>query len=960
MIRSNNYARNALAKIQFSINSTIAVAYSTPAIHYHLDKGKGRAVEPESISKENQRIDRREVKSNAVRVRNAVASSSAITLDKIGSPVENKLTQQPIQSTGPPPSSNQPHSLPPIQQEKKKRRKPTANVQAQLLPLSPPSSTPPLANLSDAELRDHIINLSPTTSFQFIQSYRKLLLQKSLLSELDLVQKVVIGFIDLNEFSCALRFLKETLKVLKKDSTFNTLEFTILFEDAIRSLVKYDKQEWIILFTQLAITTAILSPSVLFSRIKSLILQSRHQEVLKTYDLFLQCRFEPIGELYDQLVLSLLLSGDLLSAQRTLKEKAERGFGTDRITCLALLEGMRRFGGNVELEEKILRDKSGFGEGGKFLREDVIILNRIMSIRIERGDFESVGAILDYFNLEGLPFDLALPLTKNLSYEMEVGEGGVKPIPDLATFTILIGLSRKMRRLDCALTLFKQSQQIHLGLNEYLLGAIINALCSGGEVLAAKAFFIALGEGKARLPGRPLDKIARFKATNAVFDPLWRGILRVEGIEGANRIISLLLSSSTYSDIIITDSIVTSLLYHLTHTSKRSTSAAVTKICTGMIMRISYLTKGGRKPTITDLNLLLENAWQQERFKTKAGNNYLDRRMEKRPVSLGSISTTYSNVPPIPPTEPVNPPPLPTALAKIQASLSSRALSNDSITTKLLLRNTNAFESISSRWNFIQTEVINKGFQPTSLHIAYLIRAYLVEGDVTGARECILRAREMGVKDSIAWYGILIGGCNRLGKFQEAKEIFRELIGSGLQLDKRLFFTLAVDFARRGNLEGVRKVRDQILEFLGEDVRNDLVFIGIQYRTFIARGDLLRAQNSISTFLEKEEGKMDKGLLKILETTGKWIRNKLNRSNRGLSSKFTKKELENLYKIWSGNFNKARKIFRKNEKVLEAGAVEKLDRFWVKASRRGTTGNTIRVRGVSKKKKRKVNVVIVA
>ena len=838
------------------------------------------------------------------------------------------------------------------------------------LPVSPFYSVHLLPHPTASQIKSALRNIPHDSPFQLLQKYRKLIIDAGLMKDREVISDLVCGFIGMGEYSPGLRFHKEAVRGIVNSSTESDPTLPLVFHAPIIALIRKEKYEWVTLYTNVAIASGTVDTPLLSYRIRSLVQLKRYRDIPYTFDLFQLHRLTPTGNIYDDVVLSLLLNGDLPNAQKVLAEKSDRGFRTTVLTCLALLEGMRQFGGNKVMEAKILSDRAmavtevvgmrtaeRVEEQRTQLKGNVVVLNRIMSIRVERGDLDGALKVLDYFNTHDLPFDLAIPLSIPPSRISLSDVPIIKPALDLASFTILIGLSSKFRRLDCALDLFQQSQELRLGTNDYVLAAVIKSLVVAGEIGLAKNFFLNLADGTARLPNRPLDKIKPFKPTNRLFEALWWGILQDEGLEGANLILSkfayhdALPSTrlSPYSNISVTDTIVSALVQYLTKVRNRSSIASTTKMCAELIVRVSKLTKGDRKATIEDLNALLDVAWQKERFRNTSNERYFARRMEKRPIVLPS--STPAPTPSLPafdvaplPTTATTPSPTPTALSRIKSSLDSRGVKNNLATTEIVLRNDRAFQSIESRWEYLQREVIDKGMRPTHLHFAYIIRAYIELGDIYGAREVLGRAKEAGCAAHVSWYSILIGGCNRLGKPQLAREILDELVYVGLKPDRLLFNTLALGFARRGNLEGVLAVQRQAQQHLDEspvalstDLDADLIFITLRYRALVVASKLFQAQLYVKKILANGVVP-DLALLKVLHTTGRYLRNKVNAAARrggGVGGRLFESASSRVYgaeKIihyHANNLRDARRLYTKSLSAKGGEELRKFDEFWV-------------------------------
>lgn len=815
-----------------------------------------------------------------------------------------------------------------------------------------------------AQLKQALHIVPPGASLAVLQKYRKLLIAGGLMLNTGVVSKLICGFIAAGELSSGLRLMKQAVRDMTRfnralpapspssdvEAVTRPIDVVRTFDRPLASLQRRKETDWVVLYSNVAIAAGYVSVALLSSRTRALVAESRYVDVPRTFDLFEQHSLKPTGAVYDDVVLSLLKNGDLVNANEVLLEKAGIGHGTTTTTCLALLDGMRQFGGNKFMEAKILLDRKvhvNKGETtevpGRYLHENVVVLNRMMSIRIERRDIDAALELLDFYDLETLPFDLALPVAQPPPADPAPAglDRSVRPRPDIATFTILVGLSVSLHRFDCALDLFTQSQDLQLGLNEHLVGALVRAITASGDIELAKEFFFGLSAGRARLPNRPLDKIPPFTPTSLVFEALWRGVLRSEGLAGANAVLSKVAEAdrfrrSPYASITVTDNMVLSLLEYLTAVSTRTSAVAVNKMCASLIVNINYLTKGGRKPSIEDLNYLLESAWVKERFKSVSKLNYLSRRMEQRPVNPPlalDAPASLSAEPALPLVVPKSGRASPSALSRIQASLASRGVKDNIRTTTLVLRNTEAFQSIDSRWEYLQREVIDRGFKPNYHHFAYIIRAYLLEGDTDGARQVLGRAEQLGCEPHVSWYSILIGGYDRMGKQNLVRQVYAEFTARGMRPDRIMFNTLALGYARRGDVEGVATIIFQMgrsLDFSEQELSDDVILIGLRYRALIQSAQLLAAQLLMRDKL-KEGIVFDLALIKILHTTGRWLRNKTNAAKRGGGGRLFmsgEREMDKIIRYHAANLHAARKAHKSSLPSFAKVQLEKMDSFW--------------------------------
>jgi pentatricopeptide repeat protein len=247
-----------------------------------------------------------------------------------------------------------------------------------------------------------------------------------------------------------------------------------------------------------------------------------------------------------------------------------------------------------------------------------------------------------------------------------------------------------------------------------------------------------------------------------------------------------------------------------------------------LIVRLYQFTSGERKPTIRNLNQLLESAWKNERFKRTESNfsslagrrrSALQRERQDLlasaalfPSAVLDGNATGHDVE----TRSIIQASLTSASNRIRSSLVDRHIPSDRTSTQHQLRNDESFPSIGSMWDYLQTSILDRGMRPTHAHLAVILRAYIRLGDVEGAHQALGRAIDhLGVSPHVALYSVVIGGAAKLGQVERAMTVFKEMRDRGLQPDLGLYHALAMNYARRQDPKGVRAVwtqaRDKLL-----------------------------------------------------------------------------------------------------------------------------------------------------
>lgn len=726
------------------------------------------------------------------------------------------------------------------------------------------------------------------------------------------------------QISFAERLLKQALNHMCAPSLPRNNLARVL-EQPVKHLVQRRLWDEVVAFTNIAVSKQVNSLRLIEWRIQALYELRRYPEAVEAFSLFQQHRFQPTGDAYDDLVGAQLLNANLGAAQAALADKAERGFPTTVKTCLALLDGMWMFGGNRVMEQRVLEEQNEQAlKRMKAMCQDVKVLNRIMSVRASRGDHEDAFAVLDHFNLDKTPrlgfalrrFTSAVSSSHSSSPSPSAPPHPYfRPSPDLATIVILTGIFLRLRRTDLASSLFVESQIPGLGLNEYLVAAVVRTHLAQEDLEGAETFVFAVGQGEATVAkpisraerkagfNAPIDAsritLAPFEPTPKIYEVLLGGVLRYRGLLGAAELLERMAQGQKQS-VEVTEGMVAALVEYVAieRGEEPRTNAE-------LIVRMYELTARKRKPTIDNLNQLLEAAWRRERWSgpSSPGKKPWAARREQRkremrerllpsaflepalgmsedplavPTHLPSTTATDSTT---------SSSPLPTPITRIHSSLLDRRTQPGTSTTGHHLR---ASSSVNSMWDYLQTSLIDRGIRPTHSHLAIVLRAYIRLGDPSGAHETLQRSFDhFGVQPHVSLYSVLVGGLAKLGMWDQAMSVYREMRERGLEPDRTMFAALAMAASRRRDVDGVRAVWDEAANRFapsssaeagnelqgggGEGLGLDAVFVSIMYRTLAQSGRLLEAQELMSSKLAQGM-KPDEAVYFALRRTRRWLK----------------------------------------------------------------------------------------
>ncbi|GAA6005038.1 hypothetical protein JCM10207_008486 [Rhodosporidiobolus poonsookiae] len=667
----------------------------------------------------------------------------------------------------------------------------------------------------------------------------------------------------------ALRLLSETASLHlhapdapSPPSTLVMAKLIELYERPLRQITRRTRTpiSWpfVVQMTQAALSRGLVSPLILSIRMRALQACKRHVDVISTFDLFASHGFEPAGGDYDEVVLAHLLNLELEPAQARLAEKAAKGLPTSSQTCIALMEGMAPFGGNRIMEEKVLGEVDEAALAAReAIRQDVRVLNKMLSVRAARGNLDDALALLSYYDFSDFPPDLIdkiAALAPNLlparfapspppssldepfdpSFDTLADSDPYasfdpslpplppspahfwRPRPDLATMVSLVSIVLRESRPDLALSLLSTAHRLEMGFNSHLAVSMVHVFLSLHDVDSAEEFVYSLQAGTATFAGLPCPALPR--VSSAVYEQLFGGILRYRGLKGANDSLSRLLETQQIS-VPVTEGMTRALVHHLSLEAEKDASVSA-----DLLVKVQRLTHGRVRATAEHLNTLLRAAWQKER--TKKRNTRIE---EEYPIPDESELAPPPRAqarhdPPKPRPEELLPAEAellgpssssssarPSSLARIRDSLADRHIRPLRSTSRHVLRNDHLLRFIPAKWAYLQSQVLDLGIRPTYHHLTVLLRAYLVLGDAKGAHRALdYGLKELGLEPHVALYSTLIAGLARLGDHVGAQAVYQAMTGRGIKPDRTLFAALAMSHARRRDLAGVERVLDDV------------------------------------------------------------------------------------------------------------------------------------------------------
>ncbi|GJN89803.1 hypothetical protein Rhopal_002792-T1 [Rhodotorula paludigena] len=675
--------------------------------------------------------------------------------------------------------------------------------------------------------------------------------------------------------------------------------------------------------TNAAIARGIFTRKIIAGRMRALFEQQRYADVTAAWALFAEHDIEPTASDYDEAIGAFLRNVELSKAQALLAEKASKGFPTTARTSITLLGGMSLYGGNRVMEERLLTSASGEDlDNGTAIKQDVRVLNTLLSVRLGRRALRDALAVLDEYDFSAFPASLLDDL-RGLSHPPVLASTDPsfhsRPRPDSATIVSLVGMALREQRVDLAQRVLVESQRAGIPFNDHVAAAVLRTLLARNDPAAAEMFVDNLAEGTARLGNITLPKMAPSVMS---YEVLLAGMLRHRGLSGANACFRRRLERDGKGTR-VSEGMTRALVQHLALEADSEV-----RVSARVLNQVRRFTEGRTRATPQHLSILMRAAWTREReFQHHFGGPEPLPEAEFPMPALDELPNERSKLrhsPPAPNAATYVPPEAAllvspsgrhsdqSPVSSLRQSLSDRNAQHDRETSRHVLRNDYLIRYIAAKWEYLQSQVIDLGVRPTYHHICVLMRAYFRMGDAKGASLALHYAlEELHLDPHPAYYSTLISGHARLGEFDAASRAYKEFQATGLEPDRNLYAALAMRFARQRDPRGVERVFDFMREQLrsraphpqlrAQSVRQqtaagasasgsaspsadglpaatlpydptlDPVFVSILYRALTSSNQYMAAQERVSDSLER--GLVpDSILLRVLERTHTWIR----------------------------------------------------------------------------------------
>ncbi|KAM0788995.1 hypothetical protein ACM66B_003064 [Microbotryomycetes sp. NB124-2] len=702
------------------------------------------------------------------------------------------------------------------------------------------------------------------------------------------------------------------------------------FEMTAGSLASREQWDLLLPLTSLALSRRVASANLIKARMRALYKQQRFLDCISAFELFERHGISADGDAYDELVGAHLLAGNLNVAQTILNTKSELGFPTTTKTVLSLIDGMWLYGGNKEMEGKVLHESTESDLiRQQALCQDTRVLHRIMSVRAARGDYEDALAVVPFFDIDD-ESALAATIREIVpSHSLTPAHRHTRPRIDLTAIGILMGIATRKQLHSVSQRLLLDSQRCNLGLNESVVNAYVKDLLAMEEVDAAVQFVWDLSQGRAVLHDlrdmRTSVTLPPFRSTRLVDETLFRGVLSRQGPGEA----TMLLASKVEDQggtrkrgRVFTQGMMSALVDWITRNGKLTSHSSAR-----LVVRAYEMVSGRIRPTIKEYNRLLAAAWRE------------DRRNRAKQSTLPLSDNVHGSV-----TQP---------LASLVIDNVDMSPDHDTVFNVFRLQSTSA--PPDHLWQFMQTSILDRGMRPTARHVTTIIMAYIRLGDPDGAEQALHHGvNSLRVRPHISMFTSLIDGLSKLGYHDRAMNAYQRLKhdfldkqdttnaalegeGEGsrlvrddfVKLDRHGFATLCMVCARQRDVRGVELVWNQARLVLDQQQRPDdktmpsieldPVFVSIMYRVLCMTNQVDRAQEFLSTKLDK--GLVpDQVLLKMLHRTRRWTNRHVNSLEDGRATEGSRwrrtsstTDIERIQQAGERLYDRAKQVYARHE-----------------------------------------------
>lgn len=552
-------------------------------------------------------------------------------------------------------------------------------------------------------------------------------------------------------------------------------------------------------------------------RVLAIIERSQFGDLESTLDDFALEGLKPNRRTFHLLISGHLRNHNLRSAKDSIIKMEEEGFEITASTHARIVSVYRPLGSATEVQNyalEALQDLDG--------HIGTITLNSMLQLSIDARDKFGILRALSLFHHEsehpslavefGALFTLHDGNDSTILERQKIKIPPVPPMPDAATFTILINYAARRCDLTTSLRLVQRMQSLGLRPDAATTAAFMRSLFLARRKAAAvrivadmcsehvpETLFNPLGMSSQPLYEIPF-RVIGIPLAPTVFNALMRGIINDHGLKGARRVLRIMQICKVDPDA-KTIEIFMAYLQKVEGARPRE-----------LIRVLRSLTSAKVSPTLDHVHIIMKAVLRREKYLIHGSGwdvtaaKFSPRRVDSSRYPEGPISGRAHSFDPTAGIELSSKLSYRALIRPIIQSLSSRRIKSNRTTMAIRLRHEAIAQSDMRNAEDVYREMLARGMRPTSFHYTALMEGYALSGNLRTAKTVMATALEAGIPANVVMYTILIVGYARQGHPEQAMRVFQTMITFGIRPDTAAVDALASAYFAVGDYQLAKRV----------------------------------------------------------------------------------------------------------------------------------------------------------
>ena len=552
-------------------------------------------------------------------------------------------------------------------------------------------------------------------------------------------------------------------------------------------------------------------------RLLAIIERSQFGDLEHTMDDFVSEGLKPNRRTFHLLISGHLRNHNLRSAKDSIIKMEEEGFEITASTHARIISVYRHLGSAPEVQHyalEALQDLDG--------RLGTITLNSMLQLSIDARDTFGILRALSLFHHEsehpslavefGALFTLHDGNDSTISERQNIKIPPAPPMPDAATFTILINYAARQRDLATSMRLVQRMQSLRLRPDAATTAAFMRSLFLASRKATAvrivadmcskhvsAALFNPLGMSSQPLYEVPF-RVIGIPLAPTIFNALMRGIIGDYGLKGARRVLRIMRICKVDPDAKTVEIFMAYL--------QKAAGARPREL----IRVLRSLTSTEVPPTLDHVHIIMKSVLRREKYLIHGSGwdvtaaKFSPRRLDTSRYPEGLISGRAHSFDPTAGIELSSKLSYRALIRPIIQSLSSRRIKGNRATMAIRLRHEAIVQSDMGSAEDVYREMLARGMRPTSFHYTALMEGYALSGNLRTAKTVMASALEAGIPANVVMYTILIVGYARQGHPEQAMRVFQTMITVGIRPDTAAVDALASAYFAVGHYQLAKRV----------------------------------------------------------------------------------------------------------------------------------------------------------